>query len=92
MLDSAAYDVLLLDLRKPEMDGFDVLRAIRSRTDAVAKIPVIVVTADASPGLTEECIAAGADAVLFTPIAMQALFDAIAALLVDRADPDRPLL
>ena len=87
-LEREPFDVLLLDLRMPEMDGFDVIRALRSRDDALRTLPIIVVTADAAPGLEDECLAAGADAVLFKPIAMQSLFDSIAALVVDRSDPD----
>lgn len=85
-LERDPYDVVLLDLRMPEMDGFDVLRALRSRTDHLARIPVIVVTADASPGLDEQCFAAGADAVMHKPIAMQAMFDTIARVLMDRGE------
>ncbi len=90
-MEREPFDVLLLDLRMPGMDGFEVIRALRGRDDALRHMPIMVVTADASPGLEEECLAAGADAVLFKPIAMQSLFDGIAALLVDRSDPDRPL-
>lgn len=91
-LESEPFDIVLLDLRMPEMDGFAVIRALRGRDDALRTIPIIVVTADASPGLEDECLEAGADAVLFKPIAMQSLFDSIAALFVDRSDPDKPLL
>lgn len=87
-LEKEDYDVLLLDLRMPEMDGFDVMRAIRGRNDALKDLPIIVVTADASPGLEQECLDTGADAVLFKPIAMQSLFDTIAEIVVDRSDPD----
>lgn len=87
-LESDPFDVLLLDLRMPEMDGFDVMRDLRARNDHLRDLPIIVVTADASPGLEEECVATGADAVLYKPIAMQLLFDTIADVLVSRADPD----
>lgn len=90
-LEREAFDVLLLDLRMPQMDGFDVMHALRSRTDDLRDLPIIVVTADASPGLEDECLAAGADAVLFKPIAMQSLFDSIAEIVVDRSDPDAPI-
>lgn len=90
-LEREEFDILLLDLRMPEMDGFDVMRALRGRKDALRDLPIIVVTADASPGLEDECLATGADAVLFKPIAMQSLFDSIAALVVDRSDPDAEL-
>ena len=91
MLETTPYDVLLLDLRMPEMNGFDVMRALRSREDALKDIPIIVVTADTSPNLEEDCRAVGADAVLFKPIAMQSLFDSIAAIMIARANPDTPL-
>ena len=91
MLETTPYDVLLLDLRMPEMDGFDVMRALRSRDDALKDIPIIIVTADTSPNLEEDCRAVGADAVLFKPIAMQSLFDSIAAIMIARANPDTPL-
>lgn len=87
-LEKEDYDVLLLDLRMPEMDGFEVMRAIRGRSDALKDLPIIVVTADASPGLEQQCLDTGADAVLFKPIAMQSLFDTIAEIVVDRSDPD----
>ncbi len=87
-LEKEDYDVLLLDLRMPEMDGFEVMRAIRGRDDGLKDLPIIVVTADASPGLEQECLDTGADAVLFKPIAMQSLFDTIAEIVVDRSDPD----
>ncbi|MEQ1687310.1 MAG: response regulator [Sphingopyxis sp.] len=87
-LEREEFDLLLLDLRMPEMDGFDVMRALRGRDDALKNIPIVVITADASPGLEDECLETGADAVLFKPIAMQSLFDSIASVFVDRADPD----
>jgi CheY-like chemotaxis protein len=87
-LEREDFDVLLLDLRMPEMDGFDVMRAIRGRDDRLKDLPIIVVTADASPGLEQDCLDTGADAVLFKPIAMQSLFDTIAEIVVERSDPD----
>ncbi len=85
------YDVVLLDLRMPGMDGFEVIRALRGRLDDLANIPIIVVTADVAPGIEDECKATGADEVLFKPIAMQSLYDTIAAVVVARANPDTPL-
>lgn len=87
-LESEPFDVVLLDLRMPEMDGFEVMRELRGRHDRLKDIPIIVVTADASPGLEQECMATGADAVLFKPIAMQSLFDSIAEIFVRKSDPD----
>ena len=80
-IDSADFDMVLMDLRMPGMDGITAIQHIRARSDAKAKLPVIVVTADTAPDLRERCVAAGADEVLFKPVAMDALFDAIGRLL-----------
>lgn len=86
MIDAADYDVILLDLRMPGMDGLEVISHIRSRTDDKADLPIIVVTADTAPNLKEDCIGAGADDVLFKPIAMQGLFDSIALRVMERQE------
>ena len=84
LLDAKDYDMLLVDLRMPGMDGITAIGHIRARTDAKAQVPVIVVTADTALDLRERCLAAGADEVLFKPVAMDALFETIGRLLADR--------
>lgn len=80
------YDLVLMDLRMPGMDGMEAIRQLRQREDEKSKLPVIVLTADAAAGLREKCLAAGADEVLFKPVSMQSLFDAIAVLVVERGE------
>ena len=75
------FQMVLVDLRMPGMDGIDVIRHIRARPDAKAQVPIIVVTADTAPDLRERCLEAGADELLFKPVAMDALFDAIGRIL-----------
>lgn len=81
MLDDAAIDMLLVDLRMPGMDGITAIRHIRARDDATGRLPIIVVTADAGPDLRDRCLEAGADDVLFKPVAMEALFEAMGRLM-----------
>jgi two-component system, OmpR family, response regulator QseB len=83
-IEANDYDLVLMDLRMPGMDGIEAIQHLRQRGDAKAKLPVIVITADAAAGLRDKCLAAGADEVLFKPVSMQSLFDAIAVLMVDR--------
>ena len=78
------FDVILMDLRMPGMDGMEAIRRIRARGDAKGELPVIVITADTGVDLREECLAAGADDVLFKPVAMAALFDSIGRVLAIR--------
>ncbi|MGN7160617.1 response regulator [Sphingomonas sp. SAFR-052] len=87
-IDEDEFDLVLLDLRMPGMDGFEVIRRVRARDDAKRTLPIIIVTADTAIDLTERCLAAGADEVLFKPVAMDALFDAIGRILAKRAGGD----
>jgi CheY-like chemotaxis protein len=88
LVEERDYDLVLMDLRMPGMDGMEAIHRLRQRTDAKGRLPVIVLTADAAAGLREKCLAAGADEVLFKPVSMQSLFDAIAVLMVDRDGSD----
>jgi CheY-like chemotaxis protein len=83
-IDSETFDIVLVDLRMPGTDGFETIRRIRARADAKAELPVIVVTADTAVDLRARCLATGADDVLFKPVAMDALFDAIGRVLAKR--------
>ncbi len=86
ILDREDFDILLVDLRMPGMDGISAIRAIRARDDAKANVPVIVVTADTAPDLRERCLAAGADDVIFKPVAMDILFEAMGRVLASGDD------
>ena len=81
LIDEQDFDMALVDLRMPGMDGLTAIRAIRARGDAKARLPLIVVTADTAVDLRERCLEAGADEVLFKPVAMDALFDAMGRIL-----------
>ncbi|QDX24914.1 response regulator [Sphingomonas suaedae] len=87
-VDEGDYDVILVDLRMPGMDGIEAITHIRARGDAKANLPIIVVTADTAIDLRERCLAAGADEVLFKPVAMDALFDTIGRVLALRGGDD----
>ncbi|MBA4773422.1 MAG: response regulator [Sphingomonas sp.] len=81
LIDERDFDIILMDLRMPGMDGITAIRHIRARPDAKASLPVIVVTADTAVDLRDYCLREGADEVLFKPVAMDSLFDAIGRLL-----------
>ena len=81
-IEAGDYNVVLMDLRMPGMDGLTAIEHIRRRADSKARLPVIVVTADTSSDLEQRCTAAGADGVLMKPVAMASLIDMIGKLLV----------
>jgi len=84
MIEANAYDLVLMDLRMPGMDGITAIRHIRARSDDKAKVPVIVVTADAGSTIDADCKAAGADEVILKPVSMTNLYDTIGALMARR--------
>ncbi len=86
MIEANDYDLILMDLRMPGMDGITAIRHLRARDDAKATLPVIVITADAGSTIDDDCLAAGADHVLRKPVSMAVLFEAIGAVLAKRGD------
>jgi len=85
MIDAETYDAALIDLRMPGMDGLTAIRYIRARGDSKAGIPIVVVTADTAEDLRERCLAAGADDVIFKPVAMDTLFETLGRVLAVEA-------
>ena len=77
------YDVVLLDVQMPEMDGFEVVSRIREHEAKLGgrRKPVIALTAHAMQGDRERCLAAGMDAYLSKPIMADELFATVESLL-----------
>ena len=86
MIDENAYDLILMDLRMPGMDGLTAIRKIRARSDAKASLPIIVVTADMGSDIRHQSLSAGADDVMMKPVAMNVLFETIGKVLAERGD------
>ena len=77
-VSETAYDLMLMDCRMPEMDGFDATRAIRAAEDGTRRhLPIIALTANAMPEDREACLAVGMDDYLTKPLSKQALLKAL---------------
>lgn len=91
MVSENDYDLILMDLRMPGMDGLTAIQHIRARGDAKASLPIIVVTADSALDIRADCLAAGADDVILKPVAMNLLFDTIGRMMA-RGNEDTTII
>jgi len=82
-------DVILLDLRLPEMDGLEVTRRLKAHP-ATAHIGVIALTAFAPSGTREQCLAAGCDDFETKPVDFDRLRAKIQVLVVGRPASSPP--
>jgi CheY-like chemotaxis protein len=80
-LDTGEFDVVLMDIQMPEMDGFEATAAIRSKEGNIGKhMPIIAMTAHAMTGDRERCIGAGMDGYIAKPIHPAELFKTLSNL------------
>lgn len=74
----APYDMVLMDLHLPGMDGLEATRRLRALGGAASRIPVIALTANAFPEDRASCLAAGMNGFVVKPVDRQGLENAIA--------------
>jgi signal transduction histidine kinase/AmiR/NasT family two-component response regulator len=82
-----AYDLILMDIQMPVMDGIDSARAIRAaeREEGRSRTPIVALTANALSHQVEEYLAAGMDGHVAKPIEIAKLYEAISRALNDAA-------
>lgn len=86
--ESSDYDLILMDIRMPLMDGYAATRAIRAVPGPRGRVPIIAMTASVMPGDSERCTAAGMDGHLAKPLGKVELLAAVQRVLDAR--PRRP--
>jgi CheY-like chemotaxis protein/nitrogen-specific signal transduction histidine kinase len=76
-VERQTYDLVLMDVQMPEMDGLEATRRITARWPAGARPRIVAMTANAMQGDREECLAAGMDDYVVKPIRVDALVEAL---------------
>jgi PAS domain S-box-containing protein len=87
MAKETLYDLILMDLMMPVMDGFQATARIRESETAPNRVPIVALTAHATEGFRDRCLAAGMDDYLSKPFKKERL-----VALVDQWVDRRPII
>ncbi len=86
------FDLVLMDVQMPEMDGYAATRQIRSLDGALSEIPIIAMTANAMEGDRERCLQAGMNDYISKPIDRETLVERVLFWLGDAFAGESPLV
>jgi CheY-like chemotaxis protein len=81
-LERESFDIVLMDVQMPGMDGFETTAAIRQKEQSTGgHVPIVAMTAHALKGDEDRCLAAGMDRYISKPIRQLDLYETIEAIL-----------
>jgi CheY-like chemotaxis protein len=82
MLEKRHFDIVLMDVQMPEMDGFEATKLIREKEGAGGThLPIIALTAHTMQGDEERCLSSGMDGYVSKPIQLAELFSVIESVI-----------
>jgi len=87
LFEAGRFDLVLMDLQMPVMDGFEATRRIRDHEGWRPRTPIIALTANAMAGQMERCLAAGMDGFLTKPLEIRRFREAVAKYCGSEAQP-----
>jgi CheY-like chemotaxis protein len=76
-VEARSYDLVLMDMQMPELDGVSAARKIRQSRGPMREVPIIALTGNALVGQRESCLAAGMNDYLSKPFEPEQLYAAI---------------
>jgi len=79
-MNQASYDLILMDLEMPKIDGLETTRRIRAQEEA-SRVPIIAMTANACAEYGKRCLAVGMNGVVTKPFSVDVLYRALLAHL-----------
>ncbi|PAY19173.1 hypothetical protein CKO51_12495 [Rhodopirellula sp. SM50] len=89
--DNEEFDLVLMDIQMPTMDGHEATRIIRQKElDSRRRTPIVAMTASAMTGDEERCIESGMDAYVAKPVDPETLFDVIARCTDEQSSDSQP--
>ena len=84
-IENGAFDLVLMDIQMPEMDGLEATLKIRENERSLqTRIPIVAMTAHAMKGDEEMCLAVGMDGYVMKPVQSKKLFETIHRVLTQR--------
>ena len=88
-VEAQEFDVVLMDVQMPEMDGLEATVLIREREKATNRhVPIVAMTAHAMKGDRERGLSAGMDGYLVKPIRARQVYDALRSIVTGRKPPE----
>jgi CheY-like chemotaxis protein len=89
-VEAQAFDLILMDVQMPEMDGLEATSEIRTRERTSGlHVPIVAMTAHAMKGDEDQCLQAGMDGYVTKPIRPDELFRTIDRFLLSQPEPAR---
>jgi CheY-like chemotaxis protein len=83
LLTREPFDLILMDIRMPHMDGYEAVQRIRQMHGEIASVPIVMVTGDVTYDCGRRAAAAGANRLLHKPVSMTELLQAVRELASD---------
>lgn len=87
-LKDVHYDLVLMDVSMPNMDGFEATRAIRAMDGPMSRVPIVAMTAHAMVGDRERCLASGMDDYLPKPVSRADLLAKVEHFVSNGRNPE----
>lgn len=87
-LKDVHYDLVLMDVSMPNMDGFEATRAIRAMDGPMSRVPIVAMTAHAMVGDRERCLASGMDDYLPKPVSRADLLAKVEHFVANGRNPE----